>query len=183
MTSAIPTKPPGTERRSVASRQFEPHAAMRVVLVGGGAILTIVTLLAILRSVFGLSALSFGSLPPMVQLHLATVMPCIPLGAWLFFAPKGTALHRTLGKIWCLLMLVTAISTLFIRDVNGGDFSFIHIFTAATLIGVPLAVIRARRGMIREHVRVLTGLYIGALLIAGGFAFFPGRDMWLMAFR
>ncbi|MGQ2930862.1 MAG: hypothetical protein ACT6Q3_10345, partial [Sphingopyxis sp.] len=47
-----------------------------------------------------------------VQLHLATVIPALPLGAWLLWRPvKGDAAHRIGGRVWALLMIVTAIDS------------------------------------------------------------------------
>ena len=169
-------------RRLRPYADFEPGPVKRALLVGCGAILTLVTLLATVRSAAGLSSIQLSDLSVWVLIHLFTVLPAIPLGAWLFFTPKGTRLHRRMGKLWCALMFITAISTIFIRGMNDGAFSWIHIFTVLTLVGLPVAILRARKGLVRLHVRVLTGLYLGALVIAGGFAFFPGRVLWTMAF-
>lgn len=116
-----------------------------------------------------------------VQFHVATVAVALVLGPVQFILRKGTALHRVLGWIWALAMLSTAVATLFIRDMNDGAFSMIHLFSVMTLIGVPSAVWLAQTGRTGAHQTVI-GLYIG-LVIAGVTAIAPGRVIWEMFFR
>ena len=77
---------------------------------------------------------------------------------------------------------VTAMATIFIRNVNDGQFSWIHAFTLLTFIAIPQAIISARRGDIEAHKRHLRNFFIGALVVAGLTAFAPGRTMWQWAF-
>lgn len=120
-----------------------------------------------------------------IIIHLATILPAIPIGGYLLWAKKGDSVHKTLGKIWCALMLITAISTLWIgragTGIGGSGFSFIHIFTLMTFISVPYAIWCIRRKNVEGHFRTMQGLYIGSF-IAGGFAFLPGRIMHILAF-
>lgn len=117
----------------------------------------------------------------LVQAHVVTVALALVLGPVQFVLPKGTALHRTIGWVWALCMFSTAVMTLFIRDMNDGAFSMIHIFSLMTLIGVPMAVWLARTGRIGAHTRAMVGLYVG-LVIAGVTAIAPGRLIWDMFF-
>ncbi len=114
--------------------------------------------------------------------HLLTVIPAIPLGTYVILSRKGGTRHKLLGKIWLSLMFVTAIATLFIRNVNDGQFSWIHLFTLLTFIAVPQAILSARRGNIEAHKKHLRNFFLGALVIAGLTAFAPGRTMWQWAF-
>jgi uncharacterized membrane protein len=122
----------------------------------------------------------------LAYLHLATVLPAFVLGTWLIFtSQKGSPLHRTVGKIYMGLMLFTATVTLFMPAQVGprlfGHFGFIHLFALLTYRSVPSAWFAARRHDIRTHRRRMIGLYVGGLIIAGGFAFAPGRllHQWL----
>ena len=54
--------------------------------------------------------------------HLITVIPCVFLGAYGLFGRKGTSIHRTLGKVYMVLMLITAIITLFMPAMVGPNF-------------------------------------------------------------
>ena len=141
--------------------------------------LTLLSLYAIARWLFGYTAIQPRSIA--VIIHLATVLPAIPLGAYVLFARKGDSRHRLLGRIWLGLMTVTAVSTIFIRGING-SFSPIHLFTVLTFIAVPTAITSARSGNIMKHRKHMIGFYIGALIIAGITAFTPGRTMWHWAF-
>jgi len=117
----------------------------------------------------------------LVQLHVITVAIALVLGPVQFAMKKGARAHRVLGWVWVSAMLVTAIATLFIRDMRDGAFSPIHIFSVMTLVGVPAAVWLARRGDVAAHARAMIGLYIG-LVIAGVTAIAPGRLIWDMFF-
>lgn len=125
--------------------------------------------------------------PFAVQLHVYTVVPAFVLGTWqIFFSTKGTPFHRAVGYTYLTLMSVTAISTLFIHQINpDGPFfglSWIHLFVPLTLFGVYGALVTARRHDIKGHRRSMIGVYVGALLIAGGLAFMPGRIMHEVVF-
>lgn len=116
--------------------------------------------------------------PPAIQLHLLAAGAAFFLGLMQFALPKGTGMHRTLGWIWVVLIAAAAISSLFIRQLNHGAFSLIHMLSGWTLVVLPMAVYAARRGEIAKHRARMTGLFIGGLLIAGTLAFMPGRLMW-----
>jgi len=121
----------------------------------------------------------------LAYLHLATVVPAFFLGALQLFRRKGTPGHRLIGKIYMLLMLATGVITLMMPAEVGprflNHFGFIHIFSLMALFGVPSAYIAARRGHIKAHRGAMLGLYLGGILIAGAFAFSPGRMLheWL----
>ncbi|QLC25600.1 DUF2306 domain-containing protein [Parasphingopyxis algicola] len=131
---------------------------------------------------FALMALSYGSgrpsdnaFSPAVAVHLASVLPALPIGALILYGRKGDARHRLLGRIWVMLMLVAAISSFWFA------LSFIHIFSLVVLVSVPLSLWRLRQGDITGHRRAMEGMYIG-LVIAGAFAFIPGRFLGDLAF-
>jgi uncharacterized membrane protein len=121
----------------------------------------------------------------LAYLHLATVVPAFVIGAFQLWRRKGTPSHKLLGKIYMVLMLATAFITLAMPAEVGprflNHFGFIHAFSLLTLFSVPTAYFAARRGNIRAHRGAMLGLYIGGILIAGAFAFSPGRMLhaWL----
>lgn len=139
--------------------------------------------------IYGFGRWTLGYAPPTpwvrdlaLTIHLLTVIPAIPLGAYVMLSRKGSQQHKSLGKIWLTLMFITAVSTIFIRNVNEGQFSWIHLFTLLTMIAVPQAIISARQGNIEAHKKHLRNFFIGALIIAGLTSFAPGRTMWQWAF-
>ncbi len=115
----------------------------------------------------------------LIYLHLSTVLPCVPLGAYLLASEKGDGIHKSLGKIYMSLMVFTALVALFIQAQVGpqwlGHFGWIHLFCLLTLYSVPTALLAIRRGDVHRHRFKLWALYLGAIGIAGGFAFWPGR--------
>ena len=112
-----------------------------------------------------------------IKLHVATVIPAALIGAFQFLLPKGTKIHALAGYAFMALMLVTSAAAYFIPSFMGGRFSFIHLFIVATVVGVVSAWINIRRGRVRGHAVSLASVYVGAIGIAGYFAFQPGRIM------
>jgi uncharacterized membrane protein len=121
----------------------------------------------------------------LAYLHLATVVPAFVIGALQLFRRKGTSVHKLLGKIYMVLMLATAFITFAMPAEVGprflGHFGFIHTLSFLILYSVPTAYFAVRRGNIKVHRAAMIGLYVGGILIAGAFAFSPGRMLheWL----
>ena len=63
-----------------------------------------------------------------------------------------------------------------------GPWSPIHLLAIFVLIMLPLAVLAARRHDVNSHRRHMQGLFLGALVIAGLFTFYPGRIMYEVVF-
>jgi len=116
---------------------------------------------------------------------MLTVLPAFFIGTFLLLNTKGTRMHRWLGKVYMLLMLLTALVTLFMSAAVGpvllGHFGFIHLLSFLVLYSVPAAFFAARNGNIAAHKANMLGLYLGGILIAGAFALMPGRliHSWL----
>jgi uncharacterized membrane protein len=116
----------------------------------------------------------YAKLP--IILHVAAVLPTIPLGGWLLLAKKGTALHKQLGKVWLVLMLITATTAIFIQ--TSGHFSWIHLFVPLTFHAAWKVMQTARAGNIRAHKNHLVRTYLLALMLPGLAALVvPGRMM------
>jgi uncharacterized membrane protein len=117
--------------------------------------------------------------PLAVQIHVATVLPAAVIGAFLLlWRGKGTPTHRFFGRIWVVLMIGSSLSSLFIHELNvWRGFSPIHILSLVTIVGCVYAVRAAMRGDIRAHKKTMTQIYVGGILIAGGFTFAPYRIM------
>lgn len=117
--------------------------------------------------------------PPVIQIHVVAALLALAGGTVVAVMRKGTARHRQTGFIFVVGMLVTAISSIWIR--TGGHFSWIHLLTLLTLISLPYAIIMRRRGNIGAHGKAMLGLFAG-LAIAGAFTLLPGRLMHAAVF-
>jgi len=121
----------------------------------------------------------------LAYLHLATVVPAFIIGTYLLLRQKGTRAHKQLGRLYMLLMLLTASVALLMSARVGptllNHFGFIHLFSLMVLYSVPAAIVAARKNDIAAHRYNMVGVYVGGILIAGGLAFTPGRllNTWL----
>ncbi|ESQ74856.1 DUF2306 domain-containing protein [Asticcacaulis sp. AC402] len=120
--------------------------------------------------------------PLVIQIHMLAAVASFAVATWQFIGPKGTVPHRLLGWMWVIFMTTVAVSSFFIREINKGGLSFIHILSVLTLYGLVMLVWHARRRNIKGHAGQARGLYIGALIVAGLFTFMPGRLIWHMFF-
>jgi uncharacterized membrane protein len=115
-----------------------------------------------------------------IQTHVAGATASFLLWITIMLQPKGSRMHRQLGWAWCVTMGVAALSSILIQDE--GQFTWIHGFTAVTLIVLPIGVALARAHKAKLHARFMTALFLGAMLGAGIFTFLPGRMMWELFF-
>lgn len=121
--------------------------------------------------------------PVVIQLHAFAAIGALALGAAQLAGPKGTIPHRLFGWLWVSLMLAVVISSFFIHTIRlWGPWSPIHLLSLFTLLMLPRAVRRAHRHDVRGHRRAMLGLFVGALVIAGGFTLLPGRIMHAVVF-
>jgi uncharacterized membrane protein len=105
----------------------------------------------------------------LMYLHLWTIVPCVFIGGLLLIIKKGTLIHKRLGRLYMVLMLFTAIVTLFMPAVIGATlfnhFGWIHLFSVLTLWTVPTAYLAIKKGNIKAHKRKMILLYFGAIVM------------------
>ncbi|NNC36087.1 MAG: DUF2306 domain-containing protein [Acidimicrobiales bacterium] len=119
---------------------------------------------------------------PAIQMHTAAAFTALGLGIAMFVRKKGTRSHKMIGRIFVVFMLLTAISALFIRQLNDGQFSWIHLFVPLSFYAIAELFFYIRKGNIKKHEKAVKGLFFGALLIPGFLSFLPGRTMWHVFF-
>jgi uncharacterized membrane protein len=131
----------------------------------------------------------WSRVPPLVWVHLATILVATSLTPVMLLRRKGDRRHRRIGYVWVGAMLLTAVTSLFFNTgrpggwgVFSGNFSFIHILSVFVLVLVPLIVGRARAHDHAAHESAVRGMVIGSLLIAGFFTFPFNRMLgaWLL---
>lgn len=166
--------------KSISQAGAHRGTGLRNAAVGVGAAVTIAALVALKPHAPDLSRIAAA--PTIIQVHLTAALTALAIGVALMARVKGTGLHKTLGWIWVIAMGITAVSSLFIKVINPGHFSFIHLLSGWTIVGLPGAVYAIKRGKVSTHRRAMTGMFVGGLLIAGLFTFIPGRLMWTVFF-
>lgn len=121
-----------------------------------------------------------------IKVHLATVAAAALTGVVLMIGRKGTPFHRQLGWVYASAMFITGLVTLSIpRPQFGphiGPFGPLHLFSLTALIGVPAAIHFARQQRWDIHGRIMAGLFVGGVGVAGLGAFTPGRLLWRVLF-
>ena len=110
----------------------------------------------------------------MIWLHLVTAVLAAALGVANLALAKGTLRHRVFGWTWIAAMLFLTLSSFEIRELRDGAFSWLHGLTVWTLFCMVVAIVSIRTGRVRTHAAFMIGTMSG-LLIAGAFAFLPGR--------
>lgn len=170
---------PDLSMHDAAARRFRRRGLAGVLVATAIAAAPIL----MLKSAPHLPDLSLVAAAPLkIQIHIAAALTALAIGTVLMIGVKGTRLHRTLGWTWVAAMATTAVSSLFIREMNHGAMSWIHLLSGWTIIALPMAVYAARRHNVHLHRRFMTGLFVGGLIVAGGFTFLPGRLLWRVFF-
>ena len=117
-----------------------------------------------------------------IQLHVGFAIISFFVGIMIFWRRKGNASHRRWGKFWVLTMAGTALTSFFINEIRlVGLFSPIHLISVFALVSLYMAIKYVRAGNISLHQRTMKLTYVGAMLIAGGLTFLPGRIMHQVA--
>ena len=133
------------------------------------------------------------NLTPVVAIHMTAAILAVATGPIALWARKGHTtrprLHRAFGYAWVTLMLIAAVSAIFIRSeiglhvpFAGLAFSPIHLLIPVVLGMLVGAFWFLFKGNITGHRKTMQNLYIGACLVAGGFTLLPerylGRLVW-----
>jgi len=108
----------------------------------------------------------------LIQLHVYTLVLALVLGTGQFFVTrKGSPIHRTLGRWFLILMLVSALATLLIhiRYPQNPFFglSLLHLYVPLVVGLCALAWFGAVRHRVRLHRFAVIGLYFGSLVFTG----------------
>jgi uncharacterized membrane protein len=121
-------------------------------------------------------------LTPIIAIHMTAALGALVTGPVALWARKGATqrpkLHRAFGYAWVTLMLVTAVSAVFIRDFrlpNISGFTAIHLLVPVTLGMLFGAFWYLAHGNIGAHRRSMQRLYFSACIGAGLFALAPSR--------
>ena len=121
-------------------------------------------------------------LTPLIAVHMTAALGAVVVGPIALWARKGARqrprLHRACGYAWVTLMVLAAVSAIFIRDYrlpNLAGYTPIHLLIPYTLFSIAMAFVYLTRRNIAGHRQTMQWLYIGACGIAGAFTLLPGR--------
>jgi uncharacterized membrane protein len=121
-------------------------------------------------------------LTPIVAVHLTCVSLATGIGPVALWARLGAMqrprLHRAFGYAWVTLMIVAALSAIFIHDTsipNIAGYTPIHLLIPFVLFNFYSAFRALAQGRIARHRRFMQGTYFGACVGAGLFTLIPGR--------
>jgi uncharacterized membrane protein len=124
----------------------------------------------------------FSEAGPIIFLHLMFALLAIVVGAIQLICKKGTALHKGLGYVWVIAMVVICLSSFGIKTImpSGifGGFSPIHLLSIWVLFQLARGIYFARKHDIARHRKCMVYTYVGGLLIAGMFTLMPGRFLY-----
>jgi uncharacterized membrane protein len=123
-----------------------------------------------------------SSLTPLVAVHLTSALLAVVTGPVALWARKGATqrprLHRAFGYAWVTLMIIAAVSALFIPAVVmpiAFGMGPIHGLSFLTLGMLAVSFWFLAKGNIDGHRKTMQNLYLGACVIAGAFTLMPGR--------
>lgn len=126
--------------------------------------------------------MSSAPLPPAVAIHLASALCALVLGPLALWARRGRfphpRLHRAFGYAWVAMMLMAAVSALWIHGgsmPNVAGYGPIHLLVPVVFVSLFGAFWFLQRGNVGAHRRTMQGLYFGACIVAGVFTLLPGR--------
>jgi uncharacterized membrane protein len=121
-------------------------------------------------------------LTPVIAIHMSAAIVALVIGPVVLWARLGQHvrpwLHRALGYAWTTLMLVAAISAIFIRDFNLPNiwgYTPIHVLIPVTLMSLFFAFRSLARREFEAHKQTMQYLYISACVVAGAFTLLPSR--------
>ncbi len=124
----------------------------------------------------------FSEANPIIFLHLMFALLALVVGAIQLVSKKGTGIHKMLGYIWVIAMVVICLSSFWIKTIvpNGIflGFSPIHLLSIWVLFQLARGIYFARKHEIVRHRKCMIYTYVGGLLIAGAFTLMPGRFLY-----
>lgn len=124
---------------------------------------------------------SLSTLPPQIIIHLAAALSATVLGPFALWArlsgKQHPKLHRAFGYAWVTMMLITAITAIFIKSnfAYWLHFSWIHLLIPVTLLSLFRAFWFLAKGNIKAHKITMLSLYINACIVTGTLTLLPGR--------
>ena len=126
---------------------------------------------------------------PLIAVHLTAALLAVATGPVALWARGGRnqhpRLHRAFGYAWVTLMLLTALSAVFIRDYslpNVGGYTPIHLLVPLVPGALFASFWLLARGNVRGHRIAMKSMYFGACIAAGVVTLLPNRYLGQLVF-
>ena len=117
-----------------------------------------------------------------IAVHMTASLTALVIGPIAMWARLGQTkrpwIHRAIGYGWVTMMIVSAVSAMFIRDYrlpNIGGYTPIHLLIPYTLFWLVYAFRALAMKEIEKHRKAMIDLYLGACIAAGAFTLLPSR--------
>jgi uncharacterized membrane protein len=81
----------------------------------------------------------------------------------LLVSTKGSRTHKMIGRLWAFSMYFVSMSSFWVREINHGQFSIIHILSVVTIITVTMGIYSAKKQNTAAHKGYMRGSYLGLL--------------------
>lgn len=123
-----------------------------------------------------------ASLP--IKIHLFVALLAIVIGGYQLFSVKGTKIHRILGTVWIVMMLIISISSFWIKGLYNlfWGFSPIHLLSVFVITQMAAGFYYAKTHQIVKHGKTMAGTYFYGLILADIFTLTPGRLLFKVFF-
>jgi len=113
---------------------------------------------------------------PIGGIHFLTSIIGLLTGAYILLTKKGSLLHKRVGYVFAIALLLVNISALFIYDFNDGFFSVFHYLIPVSLLFLmygmyPMLVKLKSKNRLRSHIIGMNGAALG-LWAAGATEYF-----------
>jgi uncharacterized membrane protein len=120
---------------------------------------------------------------PAIQIHVAAAVLALLLGPLALYRQRRDRLHRVVGYVWIIAMMLTALSSFWVHSMPLiGPFGPIHALSLWTLFALVRGLRAAIRGDIAVHRGTMRGIYHFGLAAAALFTLLPGRIMHRVLF-
>ena len=110
----------------------------------------------------------------MILSHIFLALIALVIGAMNLLSKKGTNKHKLIGWFWIIFMGYVSISSFWIKELNEGQYSWIHLLSIITILSLIISIIDIKLRYIKIHSIFMINTYAG-LFIAGIFTLLPGR--------
>jgi uncharacterized membrane protein len=119
---------------------------------------------------------------PTIAIHMAAALGAVAIGPFVLWARlqrnQRPLLHRSLGYAFITLMLMAAVSAIFIRDFglpNFHGYTLVHLLVPYLFIRLWWGFMKLTRGDIRGHRLSMLVTYATACLVPGALTLLPNR--------